>query len=113
MGSSTAGSLETATKRSLSISETRDRAAAVRLECRNGTMLKNMETTWGRVIAASASEAGRALKQERVPRLGSSDVSVWCAQKRLLTKLRVHHGLPVANIVEGHHEGVLHAACGR
>jgi hypothetical protein len=34
------------------------------------------------------------------------------ARKRLLTKLRVHHGLPVANMVEGHHEGVLHAACG-
>ena len=33
-----------------SISETRDRAAAVRLEYRNGTMLKNMETTRGRVI---------------------------------------------------------------
>ena len=28
-------------------------------------------------------------------------------------KLRVHHGLLVANMVEGHHEGVLHAACGR
>jgi hypothetical protein len=31
-------------------------------------------------------------------------------RKRLLTKLRVHL---VANMVEGHHEGVLHAACGR
>ena len=28
-------------------------------------------------------------------------------RKRLLTKLRVHHGLQVANMVEGHHEGVL------
>jgi len=27
--------------------------------------------------------------------------------------LRVHHGLLVANMVEYHHEGVLHAACGR
>ena len=35
------------------------------------------------------------------------------AHKKLLTKLRVHHGLLVANMVEGHHEGVLHAACGR
>ena len=34
-------------------------------------------------------------------------------RKRLLTKLRVHHGLLVANMVEDHHEGVLHAACGR
>ena len=30
-----------------------------------------------------------------------------------MTKLRVHHGLLVANMVEDHHEGVLHAACGR
>ena len=49
------------------ISETRDRAGAVRLEYRNGIMLKNMETTWGRVIATSARSGGRALKQERVP----------------------------------------------
>ena len=59
-----------------SISETRDRAAAVRLECRNGTMLKNKETTWGRVPVQKARSGGRALKQERVPRLGSSDVAV-------------------------------------
>ena len=39
--------------------------------------------------------------------------SQWYAQKRLLTQLRVHHGLLVANMVEGHHEGVLHAACSR
>ena len=32
---------------------------------------------------------------------------------RVLAKLRVHHDLLVANIVEDHHEGVLHAACGR
>ena len=35
------------------------------------------------------------------------------ARKRLLTKLHVHHGLLVANMVEGHHEGVLYAGCGR
>ena len=30
--------------------------------------------------------------------------SQWCAQEAgLLTKLRVHHGLPVANMVEDHH----------
>jgi hypothetical protein len=33
------------------------------------------------------------------------------ARKRLLTKLRVHDGLLVANMVEDHHEGVLHP-CG-
>ena len=32
---------------------------------------------------------------------------------RVLVNLRVHHDLLVANIVEDHHEGVLHAACGR
>jgi hypothetical protein len=42
----------------------------VRLEYRNGTMLKNMETTWGRVPVQKARSGGRALKQERVPRLG-------------------------------------------
>ena len=30
----------------------------------------------------------------------------WCAQKRLLTQLRVHHGILVANMVKGHHEDV-------
>ena len=30
----------------------------------------------------------------------------------MVTNLRVHHGPLVANIVEDHHEGVLHAACG-
>ena len=35
------------------------------------------------------------------------------ARWRLLTKLRVHHGLFIATIVEGRHEGVLHASCGR
>ena len=35
------------------------------------------------------------------------------ARKRVATNLRVHHGPLVANIVEGHHEGVLHAACDR
>ena len=45
-----------------SISETRDRAAAVRLEYRNGTMLKNMETTWGRVSVQKA-RSGRPRAQ--------------------------------------------------
>ena len=78
------------------------------MEYRNGTVLRNMATTLGRVRAASARAGGRALKQERVPHPGCSDVS----RTRLLTKLRVHDGLLVANIVEGHHEGVLYAACG-
>ena len=71
-----------------------------------------MGTTWGRVPVQIARSGGCARKQERVPCLGCSDVSVRM-RKRLLTKLRVHHGLLVANMVEGHHEGVLHAACGR
>ena len=33
--------------------------------------------------------------------------SVSGAHKRLLTKLRVHHGLLVASMVEGHHEGAV------
>ena len=50
-------------------------------------------------------EAVRA-QTERVPELRSSDVSLSGVRKRLLTKLRVHHGLLVSNMVEGHHDGV-------
>jgi hypothetical protein len=89
----------------------------VRLEYRNGTMLGDTPTTRGRVPVLKARSGGRALKQESVPGLGSSDVSsvvrARYAQEAALTKLRVHHGLIVANMVEDHHEGVLHAACGR
>ena len=53
------------------------------------------------------------LKQERVPALRSGDVSVARARGSVVTNLRVHHGPLVANIVEDHHEGALHAACGR
>ena len=71
-------------------------------------------TTWGRVPVQKARAGGCALKQERVPCLGCSDVSESGVRKRLLTKLRVHHGLLVlANMIEGHHEGVFYAACGR
>ena len=31
----------------------------------------------------------------------------------VVTNLRVQHGPLVATLVEGHHEGALHAACGR
>ena len=75
------------------------------------TMLGDTVTTWGRVPVQKARAGGCALKQESVPCLGCSDVSG--ARKRLLTKLRVHHDLLVANIVESHHEGVFCAACGR
>jgi hypothetical protein len=72
----------------------------------------------GCAAVAVARSGGRALKQESVPGLTPVSVRVtsqWCAQEAavLLTKLRVHDGLLVANMVEDHHEGVLHAACGR
>ena len=35
------------------------------------------------------------------------------ARKMVLANLRVQHGPLVATLVEGHHEGALHAACGR
>ena len=44
-------------------------------------------------------------------RFGESGLSG--TRKRVLANLRVRHGHPVANIVEGHHEGAFHAACGR
>jgi hypothetical protein len=78
-------------------------------------MLGRTHATSGCAAVQKSRSGGRALKQESVPHLGSGDVSVvyqWCG-KRMLTKLRVHHGLLVANMVEYHHEGVLHAACGR
>jgi len=55
-------------------------------------MLKNMETTWGNVIAASASEAGRgprAQTGESPSSLGSSDVSACSPRSRLRT---IHPG---------------------
>jgi hypothetical protein len=59
-----------------SIRDLGDRAAAVRLEYRNGTMLGDTPTTRGRVPVQKSRSGGRALKQESVPGLGSSDVSV-------------------------------------
>eukprot|EP00964_Phaeocystis_antarctica_P087191 scaffold55264_cov52-Phaeocystis_antarctica.AAC.3 len=77
-------------------------------------MLGDMPTTRGRrVLVQKARSGGRALKQERVPELRFGDISVVRATKRVMTNLRVHHSPLVANIVEGHHEGALHAACGR
>ena len=58
------------------ISETRDRAAAVRLEYRNGTMLSRTHATSGCAAVAVTRSGGRALKQESVPGFSSGDVSV-------------------------------------
>ena len=67
------------------------------MEYTNGRLLKNMKTTRGRVIAASAREI-RSEEARRSNRRESLDVSVrvtsqWCAQEAAVTKLRVHHGL--------------------
>ena len=77
--------LETATKRSIVHNARRgrrDRVTAVRLEYTNGTVLGRTHATSGCAAVAVARSGGRALKQERVPHLGSSDVSVvrarWC-----------------------------------
>ena len=72
-------------------------------------MLGDTVTTWGRVPVQKARAGGCALKQGRVPHPGCSDVSVVRAEEAAVTKLRVHDGLLVANMVKGHHEGVLHA----
>ena len=76
-------------------------------------MLGRTHATLGCAAVAVASAGGCALKQERVPHPGCSDVSVVRAEEAAVTKLRVHDGLLVANMVEDHHEGVLYAACGR
>ena len=96
-----------------SISETRDRAAAVRLECRNGTMLGDTPTTRGRVPVQKARSGGSLRAQTGERPSSRLEWRLSGAHKSLLTKLRVHHGLLVANMVEDHHEGVLHAALRR
>ena len=74
----------------------------------------------GLVIAASATARSReaARSNRRASLISVRVTSQWCAQvksKRLLTKLpaRTPWPLLVANMVEDHHEGVLHAAYGR
>ena len=93
------------------------RHTAVRLELYgNGTMLGRTHATLG-CAAVTVPSRWRDQEAARSNR-SASPVSVavtsqWSMRKRLMTKLRVHHGLLVANMVEGHHEGVVHAACGR
>ena len=80
VGSSTAGVLKNRTKRYGQSSITRPRGSrrrrALGLEYRNGTMLGRTHATSGCAAVAVARPGGRALKQERVPELRSSDVSV-------------------------------------
>ena len=78
----------------------------MRLEYRNRTMLNNVETTpftpaavllpHQRDQEAARAQTGASPSSRFQRRLSG-------AHKRLLTKLRVHHGLLVANMVEGHH----------
>ena len=58
-------------------------------------------------------EAARSNRRESL--VSVPVTSQWCAQEAAdqVTKLRVHDGLLVANMVEDHHEGVLHDACSR
>jgi len=76
-------------------------------------MVGDTPTTWGRVPVQKARSGGRARSNRRASPSYVPVTSQWYALKRLLTKLRVHDGLLVANMVEVHHEGVLHAACNR
>jgi hypothetical protein len=79
-----------------------------------GQWLGRTHTSPPRAVRPSRWRDQEAARSNRRASLVSVPVtSQWCAQEALLTKLRVHHGLLVANMVEGHHEGVLHAACGR
>jgi hypothetical protein len=65
-------------------------------------------------VSPSRSQDQEAARSNRRASLISVPVtSQWCAQEAALTKLRVHDGLLVANMVEDHHGGVLHAACSR
>ena len=71
-------------------------------------MFRNMVTTSGRVLSLSASSGGQVLKQERVPKRRHSDTA-WV----VLTKLRVHLGLPIATMAEWHHGKAACAVFGR
>eukprot|EP00964_Phaeocystis_antarctica_P020793 scaffold11512_cov63-Phaeocystis_antarctica.AAC.2 len=75
-------------------------------------MLGGTHATSGRAAVAMARSVGRALKQERCPELRSGDVSVACARGCWPSCAYGMASLS-PNIVEDHHEGVLHAACGR
>ena len=73
-----------ATKRSIVPRETGDRVTAVRLEytVETGQCVGRTHATLGCAAVTVARSGGRALKQERVPGLGCSEVSVeWCAQE--------------------------------
>ena len=89
----------------------------MRLEYRNGRLLNDTVTTRGRVLLLPHQRDQEAARSNRRASLISVTVtSQWCAQEaadQAARTMRVHHGLLVANMVEDHHEGVLHAACGR
>jgi hypothetical protein len=73
-------------------------------------MLGRMHATSGCAAVAVARSRGRALKQESVPTVSVRVTSQWCAQEAADQAARTPHGLLVANMVDDHHEGVLHAA---
>ena len=75
--------------------ELRDLAAAAHLQSTDGTVLRDMVTTRGRVSAMFARSGGQVLKQERVPQRRHS-VTAWM----VLTKLRVNLGLTIATMAE-------------
>ena len=69
--------------------------AAAHLQSTGGTVLRSMDTISGRATSLSASSGGQVLKQERVPKRRHSDTA-----GVVLTKLRVHLGLPIATMAE-------------
>ena len=78
----------------------------------------HLVTTWGRVPVQkgeSESRSEEAARSNRSESLVSVPVTPqWCAQEAADQAARAPWPPAlVANMVEGHHEGVLHAVCGR
>ena len=112
-GSCTAGSLETATKRSIVDNANPGIAPP---PCASSVEMGQCSAarTPPRAVRPSRSRDQEAARSNRRESLIPVPVTPqWCAQEAADHKLRVHHGLLVANMVEDHHEGVLHAACSR
>jgi len=73
-------------------------------------------STPGAVLLPHQRDQEAARSNKRASLIPVPVTSQWCAQEaadQAAYKLRVHDGLLVANMFEDHHEGVLHAACGR
>jgi hypothetical protein len=88
-------------------------AAAVRLEHTNGTVCSGTWRPPGAVFLPHQRDQEAARSNRRASPVSVRVTSQWCAQEAADQAARTPWPPVVANMVEDHHEGVLHAACGR